>query len=53
MSMLIMPAKIAPSKILLVPPKPARKSVNPVFNAPIMGFTKHIKAPMNRTPSTG
>ena len=43
----------APSTILLEPPRLFRKFVRPVFSALITGFTRHMKAPMKRIPSTG
>ena len=51
--MLIMPATIAPSRTLDVPPMAFSQSVIAVLMMPITGLMPHITAPIMRMPPSG
>ena len=53
MSTLIIPATMAPSRTLEVPPKALSQSVMAVLIMPITGLMPHITAPMMRMPPSG
>ena len=53
MSMLIIPATMAPSSTLEVPPMAFRQSVMAVLIMPMTGLMPHITAPRMSIPPSG